>query len=264
MSIDMQSVEISQLFSAGFACDLEGVEHRKTLPCLSVVQALHGYYEIGLDHKALVSTGQGGAFIAPANCFQRIIHHNGSEHVMRAHWVSMHVRVNTFYRLEDLYEFPRLFPPEENEALAAHIAAIRYADNICAGYAAAYQILERLLRVSKRRAGPARTMIRVQEYVAAHFREPIRADDLAGYLCCSPAQVYRLFRRYFSLSPANYINRVRLQNAAMLLETSAESVTAIAVASGYDDIAYFSKCFKDVFSVSPSVYRRQNAHARSK
>ena len=50
----------------------------------------------------------------------------------------------------------------------------------------------------------------------------------------------------------------------MLLETSAESVTAIAVASGYDDIAYFSKCFKDVFSVSPSVYRRQNAHARSK
>ena len=103
MSVDMQSVEISQLFSAGFACDLEGVEHRKTLPCLSVVQALHGYYEIGLDHKALVSTGQGGAFIAPANCFQRIIHHNGSEHVMRAHWVSMHVRVNTFYRLEDLY-----------------------------------------------------------------------------------------------------------------------------------------------------------------
>lgn len=69
MSVDMQSVEISQLFSAGFACDLEGVEHRKTLPCLSVVQALHGYYEIGLDHKALVSTGQGGAFIAPANCF---------------------------------------------------------------------------------------------------------------------------------------------------------------------------------------------------
>lgn len=57
-------------------------------------------------------------------------------------------------------------------------------------------------------------MIRIQEYVAAHFREPIRADDLAGYLCCSPAQVYRLFRRYFSLSPANYINRVRLQNAA--------------------------------------------------
>ena len=78
MSVDMQSVEISQLFSAGFACDLEGVEHRKPLPCLSVVQALHGYYEIGLDHKALVSTGQGGAFIAPANCFQRIIHHNGS------------------------------------------------------------------------------------------------------------------------------------------------------------------------------------------
>ena len=54
MSIDMQSVEISQLFSAGFACDLEGVEHRKTLPCLSVVQALHGYYEIGQIGRAHV------------------------------------------------------------------------------------------------------------------------------------------------------------------------------------------------------------------
>lgn len=42
MSIDMQSVEISQLFSAGFACRPGRCGARKTLPCLSVVQALHG------------------------------------------------------------------------------------------------------------------------------------------------------------------------------------------------------------------------------
>lgn len=160
---------------------------------------------------------------------------------------------------------PGCFRRRKTRALAAHIAAIRYADNICAGYAAAYQILERLLaRIQK--AGGSRQDddpdpgIRRGAFPGADPRRRFGRDICAAL----PAQVYRLFRRYFSLSPANYINRVRLQNAAMLLETSAESVTAIAVASGYDDIAYFSKCFKDVFSVSPSVYRRQNAHARSK
>ena len=115
-------------------------------------------------------------------------------------------------------EFPRLFPPEENEGSGGASPPFGTVDNICAGYAAAYQILERLLRgIQNGQADPDRTMIGSGVRCGA-FPGPIRVwPDI----CAALAQVYRLFRRYFSLSPANYINRVRLQNAAVPLETSA-------------------------------------------
>lgn len=257
--MNIQSIEISNIFSSGFETDMEGIEHHKTLPCLSLVQSLRGSYDIGLDGGDMYATGEMGVFVAPSKCLQRIRHHNGSQGTMKSQWVFMNVTVNTFYRLEDLYEFPLLLPQHMQDTVAGFISTIRFSKGLCAKYAAAYQLLEQLLQVSAPLAQPDRTMLRLQEYVMEHFRQPIHVQELADYLHCSIPQVYRLFQKYFSQSPANYINRIRLQNAALMLENSTESITDIAVLSGFDDIAYFSKLFREVFCVPPTVYRRQNA-----
>ncbi len=65
-----------------------------------------------------------------------------------------------------------------------------------------HQILERLLRVIQTGKDPDRTMIRIQEYVAAYFREPIRAGNLADKVTACSALLP---------VPANYINRVHLK-----------------------------------------------------
>ena len=60
----------------------------KSLPVLSVVQAIEGSYQISLDGGPACSTGEMGAFIAPAETLQSITHHvNPQTGQMRAHWV---------------------------------------------------------------------------------------------------------------------------------------------------------------------------------
>ena len=74
MRID--SVAIEQLSSGSLDCsDIEGVRHIKSLPFLSVVQALGGSYGISIGGGPEYFTGGGGIFVAPANVRQTITHH---------------------------------------------------------------------------------------------------------------------------------------------------------------------------------------------
>lgn len=251
-------MEIREISASWLRGCVEGVEHRKTLPCLSVVQAVHSSYEIGLDGGKLVSTGEGGIFVAPAKSMQRIIHHNGSGGYMEARWAFFTVKLNGRYQPEDIFLLP-LVPPREEIALTAEcIETIRSAGDICASYAAAYRIMGRLIALSKERPGPDEAMVRLKQYILEHYPERIAPQELAREAYCSVPHLYRLFRRYFSMTPANYINRVRLENAAAMLERGEESVSEVAAGTGFDDMAYFSRLFKEYFTVPPTVYRQQN------
>lgn len=258
--MEIKSIEIRDISAAGLWDDMEGVEHWKALPCLSVVQALHGCYEIGLDGEAAKSTGEGGVFAAPPESMQQIIHHNGSGAYMEAQWVFMTVTLNGCYQLEDLLRLPVILPGEENDLMRENIREIRFSEDICGRYAAAYRIIGRLIALSREREQPDEIMVRLRQYVGLHYPERIDAKNLAEQAFCSVPNLYRLFRKYFNATPANYVNSVRLENAAAMLENGDESVTEIAQRTGFGDAAYFSKLFKAYFSVSPITYRRQTRH----
>ena len=259
--MDIASLEIRNLFASGFREDMEGVEHIKSLPCLSVVQALHGRYEIALDGAGMQMTAEGGVFVAPAGSMQRIVHHNGSGGTMEAQWVFMNVTVNGVADLCDVLEFPLILPEEDNARIARLIGEFRGAGSLCGRYAAAYGIVDVLLAAARPKAETDGAAARIREYVAEHFRERITKEDLARHAFCSVPHLYRLFRKHFAATPANYINQVRLQNAAVWLESSRLPVSRIAEMAGFDDAAYFAKLFRRCYAVSPSRYREQNFHA---
>jgi AraC-like DNA-binding protein len=237
--------------------DMEGVEHRKVLPCLSVVQATEGSYDIALNEQSAQNTGQGGVFIAPAGVAQRIVHHNGADGRMRAHWIYMDVLINSYDRLDSLFRFPLILPSNVNAEVGERIEAIIQSDDLCSRYAAAYQLIGLLLRYAVAEEEPEENRVLLQRYVAEHFCEKIEAAKLAEVIHCSIPQVYRFTQKYFALSPANYVNSIRLQNAARLLESSRLQIKDIAISSGFDDVAYFSKLFKKSFGASPSQYRER-------
>lgn len=59
------------------------------------------------------------------------------------------------------------------------------------------------------------------------------------------------------MTPAQYIQSLRMTNAQYLLEQSANNVSEIANIVGYDNPLYFSRLFKKHFGVSPAQYRKQ-------
>lgn len=255
--MEIKSLVIKNLLAEGFKLDREHLRHIKSLPCLSVVQSLHGRYEIGIGENAPCLTEEGGAFVAPAGVRQNILHHNGTDGYMEAQWVFMNVVVNDLFALEEIYELPLLIEASCGERVNACIHTVRYSKNPCERYEAAYRLLDLLIaRSALRQTAFDDTEIRLKRYIDKHYGQPITKEDLAKVAFCSVPHLYRLFQKYFHLSPSGYINKVRLEKASVLLECSDRSVAEIAQAVGLSDAVYFSRLFREQYGVSPRAYRR--------
>lgn len=65
------------------------------------------------------------------------------------------------------------------------------------------------------------------------------------------------FLQITGMTPVKYLTTVRMNNAKLMLKTFGNdvSIQEIAVKCGYFDAAYFSRCFKKIFKVSPKQYR---------
>lgn len=255
----ISEIKIESLSANGFSHSAEGVHHIKFLPCLSVVQATEGSYDIRIGNSSVFSTGENGIFIAPANALQEITHHDGKNGNMKAHWVFIDAVVNGEYRFDEIFSFPVILDSVYNEEISMLTEKIRFPENIFQKKQAAYRLLEILASEGKeRKKGLHPIHTKIESYVKSHFAENIRAEDIAKYLFCSVPQVFRYTHKYFGLSPANYINGIRLQQAEIMLRTSNKLITEIAFTCGFTDSAYFSKLFKKNYAQSPLQYRKEH------
>ena len=71
----------------------------------------------------------------------------------------------------------------------------------------------------------------------------------------------RTFRHLVGMTPYQFVLSVRMRRAAVRLATSSEPVSAIAFETGFGDLSTFNGRFRDVFGMSPMVYRSRERAA---
>lgn len=87
---------------------------------------------------------------------------------------------------------------------------------------------------------------------------------LAERLQCSPDYLSHLFNSQTGEKLTHYIQRIRIEGAALALQTTPLYVSEIAWSSGFSDPAYFARVFKKFLGVSPQEYRAQREERRRK
>ncbi len=95
----------------------------------------------------------------------------------------------------------------------------------------------------------------MQDYILEHFPEEITLADLARVASFSPWYAHRLFREMTGISPAEYIRKVRLTEAAKRLKSEKCRVTDLAMDLGFGSIDGFTRAFEREFDMTPSAYR---------
>jgi AraC family transcriptional regulator len=98
---------------------------------------------------------------------------------------------------------------------------------------------------------------RLTSYIEDKLDSSIRAGDLAGLVQLSTSHFFRAFRETFSESPVAYVMKRRMLRAQELMSKSRVSLTQIALECGMCDQAHFSRTFRRIVGINPSVWRRQ-------
>ncbi|MCT0953392.1 AraC family transcriptional regulator [Weissella cibaria] len=94
-------------------------------------------------------------------------------------------------------------------------------------------------------------------YIHENYSEDLRVDDIALYANTSRTQAFTLFRQMLSISPNDYLNKVRLNNALNALRDTNTSITDIALDSGFSSSSYFVQKFAHEFHTTPAAYRKK-------
>ena len=96
---------------------------------------------------------------------------------------------------------------------------------------------------------------KIRAYIVQHYMEDISVMEIAGYFGYSEAYFCKLFKQYFGHSFVSYLTEYRMQRAEELMRTSTISIKEIGKMVGYPDPNYFTKVFRRVRGISPSVFR---------
>jgi AraC-like DNA-binding protein/mannose-6-phosphate isomerase-like protein (cupin superfamily) len=102
-------------------------------------------------------------------------------------------------------------------------------------------------------ASPPALLDRVNRWITAHQREPFVLANLAVGIGLSGSYLRALFRQQFGLSLGRYVCETRCRLAALRLREGGLTVTEIAAACGFSSVYSFSRTFKRVIGVPPSV-----------
>ena len=94
-----------------------------------------------------------------------------------------------------------------------------------------------------------------------NLAEPISPSGLARRAKLAPAKFARLIRRFFDLTPSQFITRTRLEVASRLLRESNRPVADIAQECGFYDHSAFSRAFRAAMGVTPGDFRRARQQA---
>lgn len=101
------------------------------------------------------------------------------------------------------------------------------------------------------------TLNRILHFINRNYLRKITMKEIARESNISPTYLGEFFRKHMGVNPVKYIIRLRLEHARLLLEgTAPHTITEIALQSGFENVCYFAKSFRNVIGVSPSEYRR--------
>jgi transcriptional regulator GlxA family with amidase domain len=105
-------------------------------------------------------------------------------------------------------------------------------------------------------SGPEDRLADLPAWIGAHLNENLTVETLAERACLCPRHFRRLFRKSFNISPAAFVERLRIDEARRRLLVPTTTVDNVAAAVGFKNTRSFRRAFERCRGMSPTSYRR--------
>jgi two-component system response regulator YesN len=96
----------------------------------------------------------------------------------------------------------------------------------------------------------------IGDYLRNNYQQDIVLQDIADRFFLSREYISRKFKQEFRENLSDYVARIRIEKAKLLLANPSMRIGQIAAMVGYPDDKYFSRVFKKIEGISPNDYRK--------
>lgn len=98
---------------------------------------------------------------------------------------------------------------------------------------------------------------KICDYLTDNYRKPFSSKDLEREFFLSYKYMAAVFKTERNITMQQYHTKIRMDIACRLLRSTLMPISEVSAAVGYNDALYFSRCFRNVIGVSPTMYRRE-------
>ncbi len=137
---------------------------------------------------------------------------------------------------------------QQGARFSQQMAKIMLTDPHCASQAP-YLTLQQLLPHQDDK------IAQVQQYLRSHLAQNIELTALADHFAMTPRTLLRRFKQSTGDTPMAYLQKLRIEKAKHLLESSLLPVEQLLPVVGYEDLSSFRKLFQQYTSLTPKAYR---------
>jgi transcriptional regulator GlxA family with amidase domain len=102
-----------------------------------------------------------------------------------------------------------------------------------------------------------RRMSALVDWLLAHLDAELTIERMAEQAAMSARHFRRVFAATFNMSPARFVEKLRLEQACLRLTVSRASVERIATGVGFNSADAFRRAFRTRYGASPNEYRER-------
>ena len=95
----------------------------------------------------------------------------------------------------------------------------------------------------------------VYDHIMENFRTEVSIKEIADKLNISEAAFYKFIKKQTKKTYTQIINEFRVNYASKLLMASDKTIAQIGFESGYNNISYFNRKFKEIMNQTPHNFR---------
>lgn len=100
-------------------------------------------------------------------------------------------------------------------------------------------------------------VIKILEYCAENFSQPLTLQTVADALFVSPSYVSKIFSQRLKRSFREYINALRMDKAKTLLTETALPIGEVMFACGFSNQSSFNRVFQDFCGCTPKEFKKR-------